>query len=714
MTNNSLPEFPYGAVYYRNSNPPRQDWERDYRVAAEDGHNIFRHWFLWSGVEISPGTFDWENYDRQLDLAAQNGMKTIIAEMMTAAPEWAYHQFSHARLETQAGQKLNSTMSGSCITGGFPGLCLDNADYKAAAENFLRTLVNRYKDHPGLGGYDIWNECNTRSEVCYCPATAEKFRLWLQQKYETVQALGKAWFRPSFSDWAYVSPPRQLGPYPDSLDWLEFRIDNAYSLMQWRADIIKSLDSAHPVVAHGVAAGLTRMASGVADDWRAASVASVYGYTWGSSRHGDESWKQVHAIDLVRAASHGKPFWHAEAYAGPLWMQSQVLGKPRTEGRIASPEDIRYWDMISFMGGATGLMYLRWRPLLDGPLFGAFGPYGMDGSRTPRSNMASRLAKWVAAPEQRNLWRSRPVQGDVGIVTIPESQIFAYAQQQHADYYSRSMQGAYRGFFDNNIQADWVHIDHIDAYDFLYCPYPVMLKQTTADRLIAWVHAGGKLIMEGCPGYFGDNGHVGVVQPNLGLDALFGATEVYVEFTPDILDNVRLDFRGKVGWGGLFLQAYTPTTGSAVAVYENVTGLAAGQVAAVDNVYGSGQTRLMGSMMGYGHSQPVCQSDDAGSAPAQFGGSKSLFKDLLAWSGKTQHVSVSDPHIIARLHAGDGGVYLWVANPTQRARNVRIGIDPRWGPFTSLQALWGAGAKLADGVVVMSAQARDVSVLVLS
>ena len=31
-------------------------------------------------------------------------------------------------------------------------------------------------------------------------------------------------------------------------------------------------------------------------------------------------------------------------------------------------------------------MNLRYRPLLDGPLFGAFGSYGMDGSRTPRSD----------------------------------------------------------------------------------------------------------------------------------------------------------------------------------------------------------------------------------------------------------------------------------------------------------------------------------------
>ena len=73
MTSHLLPQFPYGAVYFRKSNPPREDWERDYQTAAEDGMNIFRHWFLWSAIEVAPGVFDWEEYDRQLDLAAPTG-----------------------------------------------------------------------------------------------------------------------------------------------------------------------------------------------------------------------------------------------------------------------------------------------------------------------------------------------------------------------------------------------------------------------------------------------------------------------------------------------------------------------------------------------------------------------------------------------------------------------------------------------------------------
>src|SRR5690242_2957134 len=42
------PVFPYGAVYFRKSNPPEQDWARDHQTAARIGMNTFRHWFMWS------------------------------------------------------------------------------------------------------------------------------------------------------------------------------------------------------------------------------------------------------------------------------------------------------------------------------------------------------------------------------------------------------------------------------------------------------------------------------------------------------------------------------------------------------------------------------------------------------------------------------------------------------------------------------------------
>jgi hypothetical protein len=90
-----------------------------------------------------------------------------------------------------------------------------------------------------------------------------------------------------------------------------------------------------------------------------------------------------------------------------------------------------------------------------------------------------------------------------------------------------------------------------------------------------------------------------------------------------------------------------------------------------------------------------------------------FFVETLAWAGVTQHVVCSDPRVKARLHAGDGGVYLWVANPKRQEIPVRLTLSADWGPFTSCESLWGAGAEVRERTVTLTAGARDVSVLAL-
>src|SRR5262249_23558434 len=127
--------------------------------------------------------------------------------------------------------------------------------------------------------------------------------------------------------------------------------------------------------------------------------------------------------------------------------------------------------------------------------------------------------------------------------------------------YVQSAQGAYQAFFDNNIQADFVALSDIGQYPMIYLPYPEMLKKTTAEKLRQYVANGGKLVSEGLPGYFGDGGTVGTVQPNHGLDEMFGARETYVQFTPDLLSKLTLTVRDRQIQGQYFLQEYRLTGG---------------------------------------------------------------------------------------------------------------------------------------------------------
>ena len=691
-TLDKVPVFPYGGVYFRKSNPPREDWEQDYKTAAELGVNVFRHWFLWTAIEVAPGKYDWADYDRQMDLAAKNGIRIIIGELSyNAAPEWMFENYPNARtLASDNSFSYPSARNSTLVNEA--SMCLDNEEILIATEKFQTALIERYRDHPATLGYDIWNEGGLGQ--CYCEATQEKFREWLKVKYGSLEALGNAWNRYSMEKWEYVRPPRgRPGSYADALDWVEFRNDNRIRLLKRRVELFRKLDNKHLITAHGVAGSLDKLPS-TQNDWRSAAEVDTWGFTWVASRNGTEPWKQFQAVDLVRAGSRGKPFWHTEAEAGSLWMQPQVTGRAREDGRISDAKDVRIWNLISMAGGATGIFYPRWRPLLDGPLWGAFGPMGMDGSVTPKAEMAGAVAKWANANPE--LWKSHPVKGDIGIVWVPESQIFNFVQLGSTDYYTQSARGAYQGFFDSNIQPDFVHIDNINEYPVVYLPYPVMLKQETATKLIEYVQKGGRLICEGLPGYFGDRGHVGEVQPNLGLDRLFGAREKYVEFTPDLLENLTLQVRGSKIDGRYFLQEYLAEGGSVVGTFDN------GSAAAVENQFGKGKTLLIGTFPGAGYYRHHSAE------------TRKFFAGLLEWGNVTQGVSSSDPEVKARLHEGPGGKYLWVVNPTRTSREVTIQLTAAEAGLVAGKDLWGGKpVTLKENAVKLTVDDRDAAVIPL-
>jgi beta-galactosidase len=707
--------FPYGAVYFRKSNPPEKDWERDHQTAAQVGMNMFRHWVMWSAVEVAPGKYDWREYDRMMELEARNGIQAVLAEFVTSAPEWAYRAYPDARFEAQDGYRGVPEYSGSSATGGFPGLCLDNPQVRARAEAFLKALAAHYKDSPALYGYDLWNEGNTSGGAgtyfqvassahipnehrgtsvgriyCYCPSSIEEFRKWLRARYGSLEELSRAWRRYGFVEWSDVEPSRTGGPYPDWLDWLEFKEDRAHELLRWRRDVIRSVDPQHKITMHGLARSLEFLPSTSANDWRAAAEVDSYGFTWVSARQGDEPWKQFHAVDLVRGAARGKPFWHAECQGGPLWMASEVTGRPLEDARKPDEKDIRIWNMISFTGGATGLLYLRYRPLLDGPLFGAFGPFAMDGSMTPRSEMAEKLARW--ANSNPDLWKSRPVKGDIGIVFAPESERFNFAQQGNTANYAESARGAYMAFFDSNVQPDWVHIDDIAGYPVVYLPYPVMLTQKSAAQLRRYVDNGGTLISEGLPGYFGDGAHAGERQPNLGLADVFGAVETDVDFTPDLLDNLKIRMGDRSIGGRYFKQVYRPTTGKAIGWYgENA-------VAAVENHFGKGRTVLIGTFPGAAYfKRPNAEA-------------RAFFQSLLP---KKQRIAVSDAAVVARLHTGASGDVLWVVNPSRESKAVTVTVDG--AAWRSSKDIWSAEQpQVNGGLVRLTVADRDAAVIRLA
>lgn len=660
-----------GAVYYRRSNPPESDWERDYETAANDGMNIFRHWFLWGAINYAPGKYNWEPYDRQLELAEKNGIKTVIAEFIIDVPEWLYYSYPHARREHYTEHKFISRMHVSCATGGHQAMCLDNPEVKEAAEEFLIRLAERYKNHPAVLGYDIWNECSmyTPDNLCYCPATQESFRQWLRKKYNNnLDTLNRTWRRYSYTAWEQVQLPREVKPYPENLDAIEFYNDNAIEWMQWRADILSKHDPNHFIIAHGNAKSFSDIAPAAGDDWRAAEVSDIFGYTYWYSNN----CSRLLAADMIRSAAKGKEFWRAEAIGNSDWENRSVHDEYHAEkDEMSYPENIRLDSMISFMGGARCFMNPRWRSLQDGPLFGGYGWYGLDGSRTERSQMMASIAKWANDNNQRELWNAMPVKGEVGVILLEEAQANCYVFTGSTDYYSFCIQGCYEAFTDSNIQCDIIKLDQISGYSVVYVPYPVGLKDSTISILREWVKEGGFLICEGCPGYFDGHGHALAKQLNRGLEEVFGCIEQDVSFAPDRWKNLSLKTLKGAVKGGIYRQVYKPTTGE-------VWGTCDDGVAIVKNAYGKGYGMVIGTMPGYAYR----------TAPDEQ--TRRFYASLLEEAGKKPLLSVpNNTGIIARICADKEITVLWVVNTTGMAQRVRVYMDKETFCFNEAQPYRG-------------------------
>jgi beta-galactosidase len=210
------------------------------------------------------------------------------------------------------------------------------------------------------------------------------------------------------------------------------------------------------------------------------------------------------------------------------------------------------------------------------------------------------------------------------------------------------------------------------------------------------VEQGGTLISEGLPAYFGDHGHAGAVQPNFDLDKLFGAREKYVEFTPDLLEQLRLEVNGHKIFGRYFLQEYEAAGGRAVGHYEN------GHVAAVENQFGKGRALLIGTYPGAGYY--LHHSADA----------KAFFAGLMKLAGVEPQLQTNNASVQARLHSGPGGNYIWVTNPTRASATVSISVGAHGPKFESAADLWGSHELTAAGNrITTTLPARDGAVIAL-
>ncbi|MBM7566862.1 beta-galactosidase [Paenibacillus sacheonensis] len=516
--------IPFGFQYYRSPTPVRADWDKDLAQQAALGFNTVKLWIQWRASHPEPDRFEFGDVDELMDLSAKHGLKVILNVIFDTAPAWVYMRYPDSKMTTASGQVLEPTAISCRQIGGAPGPCFHHEQAGAWKDAFLAAAVNRYKDHPALYVWDLWNEpeltvsikreLSFGNQVCYCGHSVEAFHEWLRNKYGSLAALNAKWQR-TYVHWEEIEAPRQQAIVNDLVDWRMFMADTVTGELKRRIAVVKQYDAYHSVMCHTVPAPIFNLITAGSDDFQLAEPCDLFGNSLGSS-----AW----AADLLISAAKGKKLINSEIHAMP----GTTALKPRKLDWRTLKEHI----LIPLARGISGYVFWQYRAEVLGYEAPAWGHTYLNGDPTPWLLQTAELNRIVQANQDLILRHDARSDG-VAILYSAETQIANFAAFGHLDTYFESLQGAHQLLHDLNYKAEFVHERDLAAelprYRCLWMPFPIYLNEADSRLLRQWIAGGGTLISECSFGMIrAENGFHSYQIPGFGFDAVFGVREEWI------------------------------------------------------------------------------------------------------------------------------------------------------------------------------------------
>jgi beta-galactosidase len=581
-----------------NANSPRL-WKEDLLKIKGLGFNTVRTWVEWNVGEPREGEYYLENLDLLLRLAEEVGLKVIVQVYVDSAPEWVGAKYPEGRYAAQDGQPIPSQAA--------PGFCFDNKDVRKAILDFFQEVARHADRSPAFYGWDLWSEPATlnwarvgyKSEpmFCYCPASIERFRQWLQKKYGTLDKLNVSWHR-TFTDWKQVEPPRfgTILTYTDFMDW---RVYYGYKLaedLKMRNDAVRAVDLSHTTTSHAPnPSPLVRTLADPydpTDDFLMKNSVDFFGTSFYPKLTAVEhNWtlnRRVLAMDLTAAITGGRGF-----YVGELQSGFGVHGT--TIGSEVSPSDLEMWTWGLISRGARAINYYAFYPMNAGYESGGYGMIQLDGTLTERSKRAGETAKVIQANRDL-LLASKPKPAEAAIVFSPLVPLLGgYDEEDARTAMHKALAGYHRMFFERNIPVEVLSSrelagQDLQRYKLIVLPYPIMMTNEEATALREYVEKGGHLFVEARPGWVNEDGHAEAAVPGFGWNEILGVRETSI----DPAKQVTVNWDGTSFTGSSFAEHFTVADGSARVAAK----FADGTPAAYEHGYGKGKAILLGTFAG--------------------------------------------------------------------------------------------------------------------
>lgn len=480
---------------------PEEVWDEDIRLMQQAKVNVVSLGiFSWSNIQPSEFRWNFGWLDRIIDKLGRAGIAVDLANATASPPLWLTNKHPEILWRDERGDIV------------WPGARQHwrptSPIMRHYALELSRAMAEHYKDNPYVVAWHVSNEYGCHNLYDYSDDAQEAFRVWCKHKYGTIEHVNDAWgtnfWSQRMTDFDQIILPRFIGEgnftNPGKLlDFKRFSSDALKDFYIAERDALAQITPDIPLTTNFMVS-----AFGVDidyDNWSSEVdfLSNDHYFTPGEAML-DE---MAYSASLCDGFARKHPWWLMEhSTAAVNWRPINYRKQPGQLERDA---------MVHVAMGADAVCYFQWRQSKAGAEKYHSAMVGHAGEHSQNFKDVCKLGADLQTLADAGVLGTTLQRARMAVLFDRQSQFAS----EHTATPTQQVRHAYepvqwfRALLDLGITADMVPPTlEWEEYEAVVVPSMMMIDQEMADRLRAYVKAGGKVFVTYASGIVDEYDHV--------------------------------------------------------------------------------------------------------------------------------------------------------------------------------------------------------------
>lgn len=562
---------------------PQSRWGADLSLMEKAHFNVVRMGeFAWSTMEPSEGHYNFAWLDQAIALAASHHIAVVLGTPTAAPPAWLTAKYPDTLRVAEDGHRATH--------GNRQQFSCTSPRYRVFAARIARAMALRYGHNPDVIGWQIDNEIGAPT---FDASAIVQWHAWLKRKYGTIAALNRDW---TTAYWSQTYDTFDEVPFHSTnenpallLDYRHFMTNTWTSYVQNQIDAIRPLADPRQFITTN-----TMHWNSTFDQYVLHQHLDIAAW--------DDYYPEGKLDPALNAAEHDlvrgykqKNFWVMETQISFVnWGSINAALPPGVVRDMA-------WQAVGH--GADAVLYWQWRSALNGQEQYVGPVLGPDGLPNPAYNELQQIGAEFA--HLSPLLAGTSPHGRIAILQSYNSH-WAIDFQRHSVlfHYDGAVMDVYRAASPIAQGIDIVSpFADLSRYPVVFAPALNLISDSLAQHLLAYVHAGGHLVLGPRSGMKNTFDALQQERQPGSLAAALGAhvEQFYALYPKDPPPTVQGDLGS--GHVSIWAEVLKPDSSATKILLRygpdprGSDGWLAGHPAAVEHAYGKGTLTYIGAML---------------------------------------------------------------------------------------------------------------------